>query len=106
MPPAELHHVIPTFMTGWRSGRAVVLSRALHQRYHQILNNVLARAGLPAGSISRREWRRWLDRNPDRWTDVKGALVESVDQFKSESGIDMMGDLWTEMTRQGFLLLP
>ena len=76
----ELHHVIPKFMTGWRSGRAVVLSR--------------------------REWRRWLDRNPDRWTDVKGALVESVDQFKSESGIDMMGDLWNEMTRQGFLLLP
>lgn len=102
----ELHHVIPQFMTGWAKGRAVILTRAQHQQYHRILDDVLRESRLPVAENGTNAWRQFLLNNPERLHDVRAALVESVERFKSATNVDMMGDLVTEMTRQGFALLP
>jgi len=100
----ELHHVIPQFMTGWARGRAVVLTREQHLRYHVILDDVLRAQGMPVMRDGERAWRNWFVRNPEHWHDVRAALVESIDRFEQDTGINMLGDLLTEMSRQGFAL--
>jgi hypothetical protein len=102
----ELHHVVPQFMGGWLRGRVVVLTRTQHQRYHAILSGLLERARMPPMNSGAAAWEQWMSRNAARFDEVRATLVESVEVFKSESGIDMMGDLWIAMTQQGFALRP
>jgi hypothetical protein len=102
----ELHHVVPQFMTGWTKGRVVILTKGQHDEYHRILDGILARYDMPISNEGEAAWIDFLANNEDRYQDVRAALVESVDEFKEAMGIDMIADLWTEMTRQGFGLLP
>jgi hypothetical protein len=60
---------------------------------------------MPMKNAGETVWARWLRLNQPRLNEVRGALVESVDEFQRASGVDMMADLLTEMSRQGFALL-
>lgn len=101
----ELHHVVPQFMTGWTRGRAVVLTKKQHDRYHVILDRVLEGGGMPKMREGKEAWFRFIQDNPQRLNEVRGALVESVEQFAKEpGGVDMWADLVTELTRQGFAI--
>lgn len=75
-----------------------------HDQYHSILDNILESRQMPTKNQGKAAWQQWLRDNPARGDDVRAALTESVEQFRSETGIDMMGDLWTEMSRQGWML--
>jgi hypothetical protein len=104
----EKHHAIPKFLGGGKWQRLARLPKHVHDEFHHLLRENLARAGFPRNMLfggktgSKDAWRRTFGENPAAFRLAYDAIVDASRTIDYRYSTDLVSSFWREIMKGRF----